>query len=289
MNTKSTIIKGLILPLLLKSTQVDVARVPDTFWEQFASDLIHYEIDATPIYASLYKLELQNPEDVFEKLSEVYSSFIKELAEEYVLDNQSELTTKLLESKNETFLQEVSFLKTMKAVITKVERQELKKNVSLLYNRLVFELDEETLRQVAKKKTREDLRNKFNKWDEELDEENSKLQRERSKDFSFQLVNYYLAKKDLIEVNESEICSSNNEDNDTIPKAKVISLSWMKYVSIAAIFIIGFMVWQPNKLSNDELFAQYNSEESIHSIDYNNVAIISESGGVRGGEVLFQN
>jgi predicted Zn-dependent protease len=50
------------------------------------------------------------------------------------------------------------------------------------------------------------------------------------------------------------------------------------------------MIWQPNKLSNDKLFSQYNSEESIiKTIDYQKMAIISESGGIRGGEILFQN
>ena len=151
MNTASTIIKSLILPLVIKFAKGDLNMLPDDFWNQFATDFIQYETDATPIYTSLYQLELQDPEAVFEKLPQAYSSFIKELAEEYVLGNQSEITAQLLENKNDTFLQEVSFLKTMKAVITKVERQELKKDLPTLYDRLVFELDEETLRQVAKK------------------------------------------------------------------------------------------------------------------------------------------
>ena len=68
MNTNSTIIKSLIFPLVNKFAKEDLNMLPDTFWNQFAADFIRYEIDATPIYATLYQLELQDPEAVFEKL-----------------------------------------------------------------------------------------------------------------------------------------------------------------------------------------------------------------------------
>ena len=226
MNTTSTIVKNLIVPLVIKFSKGDVASLPDDFWYQFANDFIHYEIDATPTYKSLYKLELQNPEDVFEKLPQAYSNFINELAEEYVLGYQSEITTKLLESKNETFLKEVVFLNTMKSVILKTERNQLKKDLLLSYDRLVFELDEETLRQVAKKKSREDLRAKFEQWDEEFVKEES----------NSEVVQYSI-------IRESN-SSFNNEKtiNESNPKRKVISLSWMKYAA-AACLVLGLGVW----------------------------------------------
>lgn len=222
MNTASTIIKSLILPLVIKFSKGNVNTLPDDFWNQFATDFIHYENDATPIYNTLYQLELQNPEAVFEKLPQAYSSFIKELAEEYVLDNQSELTAQLIESKNKTFLKEVSFLKTMKAVIIKVERQELKKNLPTLYDRLVFELDEETLRQVAKKKSREDLRAKFKQWDEEMVDSEAILSEENHSGIRFQIA--------PAKINAPE----NKFDNK---ETKVISLSWMKY-AVAACLVL---------------------------------------------------
>ncbi len=226
MNTTSTIVKNLIVPLVIKFSKGDVASLTDDFWYQFATDFIHYEIDATPIYKSLYKLELQNPEDVFEKLPQAYSNFINELAEEYVLGYQSEITTKLLESKNETFLKEVVFLNTMKSVIIKTERNQLKKDLLLSYDRLVFELDEETLRQVAKKKSREDLRAKFEQWDEEFVKEES----------NSEVVRYSI-------IRESN-SSFNNEKTiiDSNPKRKVILLSWMKYAA-AACLVLGLGVW----------------------------------------------
>lgn len=210
MNTASTIIKNLILPLVIRFAKEDVNALPDDFWNRFANDFVHYPNDASPIYAALYKLELQDPEAVFKNLSKVYSAFIKELAEDYVMGNKSELTVQLLETKNNFFLKEVSFLKTMKAVITKVKRQELKKDLPTLYDRLVFELVEETLGQVTKKKSREDLRAKFKQWDKELVE------------------------KKPVEIHFQKIIAETPAINK---EPKVISLSWIKYAVAASIII----------------------------------------------------
>ena len=142
MNNSSILIKGIILPMIIKMSKGDLNNLSEDFWNQFANDFIQYETDAQPIYSALYKLELQNPEEVFEKLPQAYSSFISELAEEYVLGNTSTIISKLLESKNDLFLKEVTFLKTMKSVITKLERQKLKESLPHLNDRLVLELDE---------------------------------------------------------------------------------------------------------------------------------------------------
>jgi len=223
MNTASTIIKSLILPLVIKFSKGNINTLPDDYWNQFAADFVHFENDATPVYTALYQLELQNPEDVFEKLPEAYSSFIKELAEEFVLGHQSEITAQLLEIKNETFLEEVKFLKTMKAVITKVEREELKKNLPTFYDRLVFELDVETLKQVAKKKSREDLRDKFKLWDEELvSSEDVLVEANYSLNLAFE--------------------ESTAENQNEKPKSKLISLNWIKYAVAASVLLIaGFL------------------------------------------------
>lgn len=265
MNTTSTIIRGLILPLVIKLSKGDVTSLPDDFWHQFATDFIYYEIDAAPVYAALYQLELENPEDVFEKLPQVYSSFINELAEEYVLGNQSEITTKLLESKNEIFLKEVAFLNTMKAVITKTERNQLKKDLPQAYDRLVFELDEETLLQVAKKKSREDLRAKFEQWDEELVHEELPI---------IAGVKFSLAedKESDLDLNEIEGILRGEEiiANSTKAKGKVITLSWIKYAA-AACLVLGLGVWfytnqeQENILQNDVVIAPGKQESPSNS------------------------
>jgi hypothetical protein len=249
MNTTSIIIKGLILPLVIKLSKGDVTSLPDDFWHQFATDFIYYEIDAAPVYAALYQLELENPEDVFEKLPQVYSSFINELAEEYVLGNKSEITTKLLESKNETFLKEVAFLNTMKAVITKTGRNQLRKDLPQAYDRLVFELDEETLLQVAKKKSREDLRAKFEQWDEELVE---------SKKYS-EVIKFSLSEDKESDFNLNEIESSRrgekNITNSAKSELKVITLNWIKYAA-AACLVLGVGVW---------FYTNYEQQDILHN------------------------
>lgn len=235
MNNSSSLIKGIILPLIIKLSKGNLNDLPDDFWNQFAYDFINYEIDAKPIYLKLYNLELQNPEDVFDKLPQAYSSFIYELAEEYVLGNENEVIIKLLESNNKLFLKEVTFLKTMKAVITKLERQDIKKNLPEAYDRLVFELDEEILKQVAKKKTRENLKAKFKQWDKELVEEGADLEltqysNVRNSNSSFET--------------EESVYPSNS-------KRKVISLSWIKYAAAACIVLSAGIMYFNIKTDNN--------------------------------------
>jgi hypothetical protein len=231
MSRISTIIKNLMLPLLIKSAKLDISSAPDIFWEQFAIDFVSFETDASSIYSTLYKLELNNPETIFNQLPKVYSNFIKEVAEEYVLRNENEFTDLLMESKNDTFLKEVVFFKTLKSVITKLERQQLKKNLPHTHGRLVFELDEITLEAVAKKKSREDLKAKFNQWDEELAETEKPLAG----------VKFSLAedKESVMRTNPTNVILREVEsiNYSTKSKRKVISLSWIKYAAVACIIL----------------------------------------------------
>lgn len=244
MNNSSILIKGIILPMIIKMSKGDLNNLSDDFWNQFANDFIQYETDAQPIYSALYKLELQNPEEVFEKLPQAYSSFISELAEEYVLGNTSTIISKLLESKNDLFLKEVTFLKTMKSVITKLERQKLKESLPHLHDRLVFELDEEILKQVAKKKAREDLKNKFKQWDKELD---NKLRPDIIK-FSLSQIKEAELESDynkIISV-EEELLTYSAKSN-----RKIFSLTWTKYAAAACIVLTaGIMYFKYNTDSN---------------------------------------
>lgn len=235
MNNSSSLIKGIILPLIIKLSKGNLNDLPDDFWNQFAYDFINYEIDAKPIYLKLYNLELQNPEDVFDKLPQAYSSFIYELAEEYVLGNENEVIIKLLESNNKLFLKEVTFLKTMKAVITKLERQDIKKNLPEAYDRLVFELDEEILKQVAKKKARENLKAKFKQWDKELVEEGADLE----------LTQYSNVRNSNSSFETEESVYPSN------PKRKVISLSWIKYAAAACIVLSAGIMYFNIKTDNN--------------------------------------
>lgn len=253
-----SIVKNILQPQFKKDNKLEIQKLTDVFWKNLNSCFLDFESDPKPLYALIYSLELEDPEKVISKLPEYYATFLKELAESYVLGIPSYTHNYLIQKQNKTFLEYIRFFKTLQQVVKKIERKRMKENLQASYDRLIFELSETNIANASKKKGREDLKSKMKNWDEQLE--------------------------------EIPVVSMVNNKREKIEKSKVISLSWMKYASIAAIFIIGFMIWQPNKLSNDKLFSQYNSDESIiKSIDYQKMITISESSNTRGGEILFQN
>ena len=217
MKTALDIVKNIFLAKLEEDPQFSEQKVYSMLWEKLTVDLLHFEEDAKPIYAIIYSLELADAEKVISKLPVLYSNFLKELAETYVLGEPSEATDYLLKTKNKNFNKEVGFLTTMQQAINRVERKRIKTDLPNSYDRLVFELSETDLENVIKKKSREDLRDKFKQWDMELVEESA----------------------ELATANHSEPKLSYNSDRYAFPrsKSKVISLSWTKYAVAASLII----------------------------------------------------
>jgi hypothetical protein len=171
MKTAIAIVKNIVFPQLEKDTKFDVLKTNADFWETFTKDLLCFEEDAKPLYASIYSLELDDAEKVISKLPGVYSKFLKELAESYVLGQSSEASEYLLKTQNDRFLREVQFMQIMQQAIKSVERKRIKADLPNNYSRLAFELSENDIANVAKKKGREDLKEKFRQWDTELEQE----------------------------------------------------------------------------------------------------------------------
>lgn len=262
METVIKLIQNLMVPQLQKDNHFSHLELSTTFWNEFASQLIQFEEEAQPLYATIYKLKLQDPERLISKIPEYYNVIVKELAEHYVLDHISEPIEYLLKVQNEQFLKEVQSLKMLQQAIKKVERKRLKDELPSSYNRLVFELSENEVELATKKKGREDLKIKMQQWSKELESE------------------------EALQTNYS-IQPQENRKIDS--RTKVISLSWVKY-AVAAIFIIGLVLWQPSKLTNDALYAQYTNESSIaESIDYNKLLVNGNVNGVRGTESSLHN
>lgn len=258
MESVTDIVKNLLLPKLEKDSEFSNQKTDLAFWVKISQNLLLYSEDATPACATIYNLKLQDAEKVIVQLPNIYNKLVKELAENYVLEQSSEAIDYFLKTNNKSFLKEVRFLETMQQAIKSVERNRIKTDLPKSYERLTFELTETEIANAIKKKERSNLKEKFKQWDEEL--------------------------------KEDEVPVISIEHKKKQEGTKVMQLSWGKYASIAAIFVIGFLIWQPNKLSNDTLFAQYTSEESItQSIDYGKMVTISESGETRGNEVLFDN
>lgn len=215
MKTAIDILKSIVLPKLEKDLRFDVQKTNVDFWEKFATDLLHFEEDAKPIYTCIYSLELSDAEKVMAQLPNIYSKFIKELAETYVVGESSEATDYLLKTNNEAFLQEVHFLQTMQQAIKSVERKRIKADLPNSYERLVFELSETDVANVIKKKSREDLKEKFKQWDAELEEVSEPVYSNHSSTLANDTVQNQKSKKET----------------------KVISLSWIKYAAAASIII----------------------------------------------------
>lgn len=262
MKTAIALVKNIILPKLDKDSKFSEEKVDSAFWEKFTTNLLLFEEDAKPIYASIYSLELDNPEKVIDKLPHIYAQFLNELAENYVLGEPSQATDYLLKTNNATFAKEIDFLKTMQQAIKSVERKRIKSELPTSYQRLSFELSETDLANATKKKGREDLKEKMIQWNLEMQEEEEKV----------------------------SVISMLETENLSKKESGVILISLISYASIAAIFIIGFLIWQPNKLSNDVLFDQYATDETVISnIDYQKIESVAGESSTRGGEVLFQN
>ncbi len=168
METTICIVQDIILAKLEKDSKFDIKKTNSDFWISFEADLLHFEKDAKPLYASIYGLELENPERIISKLPLFYYAYIKAVAENYVLGQTNPTTDFLLQSQNENFSSEVFFLQSLQQAVKKVERKRLKAALPKLHDQLVYEFSDAELEYAIKKKSREDLKLKFKEWDTEI-------------------------------------------------------------------------------------------------------------------------
>lgn len=207
------ILKSLLISKLEKDINFHRLNFKDAYWEMLTECFLNFENDAKPIYELIYGLQLNDPERVFDKLPNIFTEFINELAENHVLGNHDKATTYLAQTKNQTFLERVSFLQTMQQAIKKVERQNIKTNLPKSYERVTFALSDAEMIKVTNKTGRDDLKSKFKEWDKELKQEK-----------------------------EPVIFYSIRNEKKTEPQRKVISLSWVKY-AVAACLILAGGIW----------------------------------------------
>lgn len=142
------ILKNILLPKLVKDTNFDNIKTDTTFWKSFAAALLDFEKDNTACSTAIYNLELNNSEKIISKLPSIYNSYVKELAENYVLGNESEVIETLLKSKNQVFNDEVRFLSTLEEAIIDIERERIKEILSADNESLVTELNEKEKKEV---------------------------------------------------------------------------------------------------------------------------------------------
>ena len=139
MELATDIIKNILLPKLEKDTNFDSNKTDATFWESFATALLDFEKDDTTCKTAIYSLALNKPERMIAKLPNIYNLHIKELAENYVLGNESVAIESLLKSKNQVFIEEVRFLNNLEKAITEIEHEKIKAILSAANETLVEE------------------------------------------------------------------------------------------------------------------------------------------------------
>ena len=208
MRLATALLKNLLLPKLEKDSQFEVSKITESFLESLVTALCDFEKNTKPIHELLWQLELDDTNKIISKLETIYMVFIKEMAEHFVLGHSSEISTFLLETKNPIFEKEVLFFTHLKNAIAKTERKRIKEELPDYFNKLSFTIDEETMTNVVKKKSREELKKKMVVWDEEI-----KVIEEPPV--------YTIAPK---------------------KETKVISLTWIKY-AVAACLVLGLGVW----------------------------------------------
>lgn len=203
-------IQTAFLTVLQADNNFSEKGISDSFWEDFTNDLIGFQEDAKPIYTKIYSLNLENPEAIISKVPDFYALLIDELAEKYVFDSTFQGATYFIETKNQLFMKQVAYLKTLQHVITKVERKNLKLDLENGAEYLNFSVSDEEVEQVIKAQERQALKKKFAQWDKELEPTTPELEPKK--------------------------------------QTKVISLSWVKYAVAACLVLgLGFWLFETNK------------------------------------------
>ena len=221
MKKSEQIIKSLVLPVLEKDNNFNQLNLNDDFWKAFTSGILLYENDAKPIFKVVYELQLNDPEKVIKKLSSIHANFIKELAELHVLGGSDDAIDFLKANNDKQFLEQVNYFKTVKGVITRLERERIKEELPKAYEKVTFEIPENDLEAVIKMNERENLKKKFKQWDEELID-----------------LSHVAAATTLVPVSNKSAVS------------KVISLTWVKY-AVASCFVVAIGTWV--YISNSEI------------------------------------
>lgn len=221
-------------------------------WEGMLNGFLVYDSDQKPLYTEVYKLELNDPEKLISQLPKLYKSFIEEVAEDYVLGNVSKKASEIL-TQNQDFVKRVHYLKTLKNVITKVERKRVKEELPLAYQRITFQPNEKDIKNAVKQKAREDLKEKLKTWNQE-------------------------AKKDV--VLEKRVEPAIEMSTESKKETKVISLTWIKY-AVAACVVLAAGVLYFNSYNSlqptEDNVVDTDKEENIDEIQLAEIEITSDN------------
>lgn len=164
-----------ILQLVLseKLGQTQSQNLNDEFWNQATNLFLSY--DSHP-QRTIDFIKNNFTENKFTKeaVHSFYERFIDELSENFVQnpdlfeDDKTELVG------NDQFCKKVNYFKTLELAIRDSERNRIKNEFDLMYERLDFEVEDREFEKSIQIHSRKELKKKFQDWDDELSKE-SKL------------------------------------------------------------------------------------------------------------------
>ena len=252
MKNEIEIVRNLLEPLLGE----EINNLNNN-WKTITSGFVLFENDSKPLYTEIYKLETSNPENIISKLSELYQSFVYEMAEVYVLGKENTTTTTLIEQGSSLFSERAAFLKTLKNAITKLERLKIKKEFLIPKENIDLSYYDKNIEFAVKKKARIDLKDKFSSWNKELKKEGRK---QKSKVVFLSGIKYAAAAMIIISVGfffnlnksqNSETIIANLKESTQ--KVLVISEIGLGYISssVKDSILITYKLNNPIKNDND--------------------------------------
>ena len=211
------IVQDILLPVLEKDSSFDSNTLSEDFWESFTKNLLDFKTgnwssnNLINLINSL-KIKTINSDSINLTLENIYKDFILELAESCVLGKNLFGTEQLLATKNSLFKEQVIFLQTLEDVI--------------------------------EEKRREDLKKMFQKWDNELIEEDE---------------------VPVVQLSPNKSLASKKE-------TKIISLSWAKY-AVAAVVVIAAGLFYLKSFDNNK------TPQFVDGfVQKNNVVVLSNLG-----------
>lgn len=162
---EEAIARELLFPYLEKDRKFQ--QVSANFWSVFLKDLTQYEEDPKPLYALLYRLELGDPEKIIRLLPRIYDDFLEEIAEQYVRGNVLGIVQRALLEKNTRFREHLEFFGDLQKAMTRLQRRRMIEELPAAYAAISEEISDETISALLTKLNREQLREKFRRWEKE--------------------------------------------------------------------------------------------------------------------------
>lgn len=138
MKTAIQIVQEHLTSRLEKSIGVDFNLFDQSFWQNFTTLILSFEVNPKAIYKFILNLKVK-PEIIERLISEIpltFSILISELAEEFSKGRTSEAINILLNSKEKKFKEEVDFFQTLNKAVKIIERQKMREELPSMFEKL---------------------------------------------------------------------------------------------------------------------------------------------------------